>query len=55
MYSEAREEAIKSGKLKPLPDGQDQEVSVLRDGFAGFGPKYKVGATQKHRPQFFFH
>ena len=43
MYQEARDAAIKSGKLSPtLPSGNPQVVSVLRHGFAGFGQRYKV-------------
>jgi hypothetical protein len=42
IYKEAREQAIKSGELKLSQDGKDQKVSILRDGFGGFGPKYKV-------------
>ncbi|UZJ56768.1 hypothetical protein CBS101457_006088 [Exobasidium rhododendri] len=45
IYKEAREEAIKSGKLKTSPGSQDQVVAILRDGFGGFGPKYKNDAT----------
>jgi hypothetical protein len=40
MYKEARQEAIRSGKLKA--NEKDQVVSVLKDGFANFGSKYKV-------------
>lgn len=42
IYKEAREAAIASGKLKKPEDGREQTVSVLRDGFAEFGKKYKV-------------
>lgn len=46
IYRETRDEAIATGKIKALGSGQqdEQQVQVLRDGFAGFGPKYKVGA-----------
>lgn len=44
MYKEAREAAIKAGSLSETSSDK-QTISVLRDGFAAFGPKYKVSIS----------
>lgn len=46
LYKEERDAAIASGKLSSST-GKEQEVSVLRGGFAEFGQKHKVGTHER--------